>query len=65
MSYPVLGQILFSAVMHLKDSKGMANSVDPDQTAPLGAVLSGSSLFAQKNLAQYLEFLGLVKNFFD
>ena len=24
----------------------MANSVDPDQTAPLGAVCSGSSLFA-------------------
>ena len=26
---------------------GMANSVDPDQTAPLGAVWSGSALFAQ------------------
>ena len=25
----------------------MANSVDPDQTAPLGAVWSGSTLFAQ------------------
>ena len=24
----------------------MANSVDPDQTAPLGAVRSGSTLFA-------------------
>ena len=24
----------------------MANSVDPDQTAPIGAVLSGSMLFA-------------------
>ena len=24
----------------------MANSVDPDQTAPIGAVYSGSSLFA-------------------
>ena len=24
----------------------MANSVDPDQTAPLGAVWSGSALFA-------------------
>ena len=24
----------------------MANSVDPDQTAPLGAVCSGSTLFA-------------------
>ena len=25
-------------VMHPKDADGMANSVDPDQTAPLGAV---------------------------
>ena len=25
----------------------IANSVDPDQTAPLGAVWSGSALFAQ------------------
>ena len=24
----------------------MTNSVDPDQTAPIGAVYSGSSLFA-------------------
>ena len=33
-----------------KDAYGMANSVDPDQTAPLGAVWSGSTLFAQTNL---------------
>ena len=26
--------------------KPMANSVDPDQTAPIGAVYSGSTLFA-------------------
>ena len=26
----------------------MANSVDPDQTAPIGAVCSGSMLFASK-----------------
>ena len=31
-----------------KDADGMANNVDPDQTAPpLGAVWSGSTLFAQ------------------
>ena len=30
-----------------EDADGMANSVDPDQTAPLGAVWSGSTLFAQ------------------
>ena len=30
--------------MHPKDAEGIANSVDPDQ---LGAVWSGSALFAQ------------------
>ena len=35
----------------------MANSVDPDQTAPTGAVWSGSSLFAQTSLCpSYLDF---------
>ena len=29
---------VFLRVMHPKDSEGIANSVDPDQTAPLGAV---------------------------
>ena len=28
------------------DTEGWANSVDPDQTAPKGAVWSGSTLFA-------------------
>ena len=28
------------------DNEGWANSVDPDQTAPKGAVWSGSTLFA-------------------
>ena len=37
-----------------KDSDGMANSVDPDQTAPLGAVWSGSTLFAQICLSENL-----------
>ena len=32
----------------------MANSVDPDQTAPLGAVWSGSALFAQAYLSENL-----------
>ena len=32
----------------------MANSVDPDQTAPLGAVWSGSALFAETFLSEYL-----------
>ena len=30
----------------------MANSVDPDQTAPIGAVCSGSTLFASTGLFQ-------------
>ena len=30
------------------------NSVDPDQTAPLGAVWSGSALFAQAYLSENL-----------
>ena len=29
------------------DADRMANSIDPDQTAPLGAVWSGSTLFAR------------------
>ena len=33
--------------MHPKDVEGIANSVDPDRTAPRGAVWFGSALFAQ------------------
>ena len=36
--------------MHPKDAYGIANNVDPDQTAPLGAVRPGSALFAQTYL---------------
>ena len=32
---------LYHRVMSPNDADGMANSVDPDQTAPLGAVWSG------------------------
>ena len=31
----------------LNDANGIANSEDPDQTASLGAVLSGCALFAR------------------
>ena len=34
------------------DADWMANSVDPDKTAPLGAVWSGSTLFAQAYLSK-------------
>ena len=37
--------------MHPKDAAGIANSVDPDQTAPLW---SGSALFAQAYLSENL-----------
>ena len=37
-----------------KNAEGMANSVDPDQTAPLGAVWSGSALFTQAYLFENL-----------
>ena len=40
--------------MSQNDLDGMANSVDPDQTAPLGAVWSGSALFAQASLSKNL-----------
>ena len=38
---------LYYRVKRLKDADGIANSVDPDQTAPVGAVRSGSALFAK------------------
>ena len=40
--------------MCLKDTDGLINSADPDQTAPLGAVWSGSTLFAHANLSEYI-----------
>ena len=40
--------------MHPKDAEGIANSVDPEQTAPLGEVWSGSVLFAQTYLSENL-----------
>ena len=47
--------------MHPKDAGGMANSVDPDQTASSEAVLSWSALFAETYLSQYIEFVRYVK----
>ena len=44
----------YCKVMHPKDAERLANSVDPDQTAPLGAVWSGSALFAQSYLSENL-----------
>ena len=44
---------LYHRVTSPNDADGMANSVDPDQTAPL-AVWSGSALFAQAYLSENL-----------
>ena len=41
---------LYNRVMSPNDADGMANSVNPDQTAPL----SGSALFAQASLSENL-----------
>ena len=48
---------LYHRVMRPKEAEGMANSEDPDQNAPLGAVWSGSALFAQACLSENLESL--------
>ena len=57
---------LYHRVMSPNDADGMANSADPDQTAPvansvdadqtapLGAVWSGSALFVQAYLSENL-----------
>ena len=43
----------YHRVMSPNDAEGMVNSVDPNQT-PLGAVWSGSALFAQTRLSENL-----------
>ena len=48
--------------MHPKDADGIANSVGPDQTAPLGAVWAGSALLAQTCLSENLGKLRYVAN---
>ena len=45
---------LYRRVLSPNDADGMANSVDPDQTASLGAVWSASALFAQTYLSKNL-----------
>ena len=44
----------YHRVMSPNDADGMTNSIDPDQTAPLGAVWTGSALFAQAYLSKNL-----------
>ena len=40
------------SIFRQKDANEIANSEDPDQTAPLGEVWSGSALFAQTYLSE-------------
>ena len=53
------------ALMHPKDADGMANSVDPDQTASSEAVWSWSALFAETYLSQYIEFVRYFEHVFE
>ena len=54
---------LYQRVIRPNDADGMANSVDPDQTAPL--VWSGSALFAQAHLSENLGSLRYFVSGFD
>ena len=46
--------------MHPTDAAGIANSIDPDQTTPPGAVWSGFALFVQTCLSENLGSLRYV-----
>ena len=55
---PTIGTVgFYSAVLCSKDANRITNREDPDQTSPWGAVWSGSALFAQTYLSQYLKLL--------
>ena len=55
---PTIGTVgFYSAVLCSKDADRITNREDPDQTAPWGAVWSGSALFAQTYPSQYLKLL--------
>ena len=51
---------VYNRVMSPKGADGMANSVDPDQTAPLGALWSGSALFVQAYLSEKLRLIMVI-----
>ena len=54
---------LYHRVMSPNHAEGMANSVEPDQTAPLEAIWSGSALFAQAYLSENLGSLRYLMNY--
>ena len=47
--------------MYPKGADGMANSVDPDQTAQTASLGSRSTLFAQTCLSENLENYGIAR----
>ena len=53
-TYKIWTKWLYCTIMRPKSADRMANRVDPDQTSPLGAVWSGSTLFAQTCLSENL-----------
>ena len=64
-NYPQVWTIwLYYRLIHLKDADGMANSVGSTRSwsdSPLGVVWSGSALFAQAYLSEYLRSLRYTK----
>ena len=63
---PTIGTVgFYSAVLCSKDANRITNREDPDQTAPWGAVWSGSALFAQTYLSRYLKLLRYAHHFTD
>ena len=51
---------IHDAEMVLDDAVGLANSEDLDKTAPSGAVLSGSALFANTSVPLFrVQFYGI------
>lgn len=53
-------QLGFTPVMGPKDKERVASGVEPDQTAPSGAVWSWSALFVYTHLSQKLQFYGTI-----
>ena len=65
LGYLIRTKRLNHSVMHPNGEDRMTNSVDPDQTALLGAVWSGSALFAQTCPSENLWSLQYFKSFLE
>ena len=58
-SHKILLSLIWLFLDVSKSTDRMANCFNPDQTAPIGAVWSGSKLFAQTYLSEYLAEISL------